>query len=327
VNHHRLHRILRLVTLLRSRRFYTAAELAGHLGVTRRTVFRDLNILELAGVPYHWDAEQRGFRIADSYFLPPVSFTLEEALSLLTLVRTQQADRGIPFLLDGLRAFQKIESMLPAQMQEQVADLAKRIDYQVGPLSPYEGFDRTYVTLRNAMIARQAQRCRYDSLHEEQVIETVIEPYVLFFCRRAWYVAANSHMHKQVRTFKVSRFRHLEDAGRSFRIPRGFSMDKYLGNAWSLIGADKSYRVKIRFSPMVARTVADTMWHRTQNLAMQKDGGLLFRATVDGLDEILWWILGYGEHAEVLAPAELRQRVKASVEQMARTYDASPPSD
>jgi len=69
------------------------------------------------------------------------------------------------------------------------------------------------------------------------------------------------------------------------------------------------------------------MWHRTQNLAMQKDGGLLFRATVDGLDEILWWILGYGEHAEVLAPAELRQRVKASVEQMARTYDASPPSD
>ena len=73
MNHHRLHRILRLVTLLRSRRFYTAGELAQELEVTKRTVYRDLNILELAGVPYHWDEERRGYKIADTYFLPLVS--------------------------------------------------------------------------------------------------------------------------------------------------------------------------------------------------------------------------------------------------------------
>ena len=89
-----------------------------------------------------------------------------------------------------------------------------------------------------------------------------------------------------------------------FEIPRGFSLERYLGNAWHLIpepGPD--HDVLIRFSPMVARNVAEVAWHKTQQLTWNDDRSLDFQVRVSGLNEISWWILGYGDQAEVRKPA------------------------
>ena len=68
-------------------------------------------------------------------------------------------------------------------------------------------------------------------------------------------------------------------------------------------------QVRIRFEPGVAGNVAEVHWHKTQRVKFNRDGSLDFRARVSGIDEIAWWILGYGDQAEVLAPPELRERI------------------
>ncbi len=76
----------------------------------------------------------------------------------------------------------------------------------------------------------------------------------------------------------------------------------------------------MRFSKMVAQNVAEVAWHKTQKVKLNDDGTLDFRVTVSGLGEISWWILGYGDQAEVLQPPKLRQMIAERVGRMAKCY-------
>jgi len=71
----------------------------------------------------------------------------------------------------------------------------------------------------------------------------------------------------------------------------------------------KTYDVLLKFSPLISPNVAEVNWHRTQKIRWDDDGHVLFSATIDGLDEIVWWVLGYGPEVEVLSPPELRKRL------------------
>jgi proteasome accessory factor B len=92
-------------------------------------------------------------------------------------------------------------------------------------------------------------------------------------------------------------------------MPKGLTLEKHLGNAWRLMRGEKTYEVELRFSPLVGPNVAEVNWHATQRIRWDDDGNVFFTATVDGLDEIVWWVLGYGPEVEVLRPAELRHAV------------------
>jgi proteasome accessory factor B len=76
-----------------------------------------------------------------------------------------------------------------------------------------------------------------------------------------------------------------------------------------MIPEGRLYNVKLRFLPEVAHSVAEVRWHSTQTVTFQDDGSIIMEFRVDGLNEITWWILSYGDQVQVLAPAALRQRV------------------
>jgi predicted DNA-binding transcriptional regulator YafY len=162
---------------------------------------------------------------------------------------------------------------------------------------------------------------RYDSLQEQRELVTRLSPYRMFFSRRSWYVVGRSSLHRAKRTFHLGRILSAETLDEHFSVPRGFTIERYLGNAWHMIpekGPDSE--VVVRFSKLVAKNVAEVHWHKTQRLVWRNDGSLDFHATVSGINEISWWILGYGDQAEVLAPAELRQKIAERVRRMAATY-------
>jgi len=102
------------------------------------------------------------------------------------------------------------------------------------------------------------------------------------------------------------------------KFPRNFSLDRYLGNAWHLIpesGPDQV--IQVRFSKKVARNVAEVNWHKTQQIDWNDDGTLVFSAKVKGLSEVSWWILGYGDQAEVVKPTALRKMIATHASQIA----------
>ena len=290
--------------------------------MSRRTAFRDIEALRAAGVPIAFDADHDRYSIPGAYFLPPINFTPAEALSLVALANEMGRSDRLPFYEPAHAAALKLEGSLPPALREELRVMTQVIRIQPTPVSPLTAKEGIYQQLIDSRAKRRVVRIEYDSLTEWKQIRTKLRPYHLLFCRHSWYVIGRSSLHSEVRTFNLSRIASLETLNERFTVPQRFSIERHLRNAWLLIpgeGADD--RVVIRFKPLVAQNVGEVIWHKTQQLEFQQDGSLLFKAQVTGLGEIMWWVLGYGDQAEVLEPRELREMVAKRVKNLAAMYN------
>lgn len=319
----RIHRLLRLITILQGGRTYTPAELADELEVSRRTVFRDLNMLEMARIPYYFDADSGGYRIGEHFFLPPVNLTLAEALAMLVLTGQIRGLDQIPLLSQGTRAAAKLQSVLPGPIRQHIGNVIGRLSVSLGPTASDAGGEKLFEQFTKAIGERRICHIEYNSFHDRQVVRLEIHPLRLVFHSRAWYLLAFSPHHKQVRTFKVVRVRKLNLASQKFA-QRDVDIEKHFGDAWSMIPEGRTYKIHLRFSSSVGPNVAEVLWHRTQKIVTNPDGSLDFHASVDGLNEISWWILGYGDQVEVIAPAALRRKFRTLTENMHGLYQEEP---
>lgn len=319
----RIVRLVELIGRLQASQGHTARSLAKECGVSRRTIFRDLELLRQAGVPITFDEEHQRYHVPGAVLLPPTNFTPQEALALVTICQELGKSYGIPLYGAARSAAAKIESALPAPLREELHETSRAVRIRLEPVNPLEMHHDYHERLLQAATRRRAVRLRYQSLAEGELIGTKLFPYQLFFNRRSWYVVGRSSVHRAIRTFNLGRIRSLEVLPESFKVPRGFNVDQLLRNAWNLIpepGPDVA--VTVRFDKLVANNVAEVLWHKTQRLEWRDDGSLDFHATVSGLSEISWWILGYGDKAKVMRPKKLRDMVVARCQSLLQKYAA-----
>jgi proteasome accessory factor B len=313
---------VQLLGLLQASKGHNADALAKACSVTRRTIFRDLDVLRQAGVPLLFDDEQGIYRIPGAYFLPPTNFTADEALAVIVLCNELGDGQQLPFYQAAQSAALKLECSLPGGVRGQLRDVTGAVRVNAQPRGRLDDKAPVYQQLLACIVARRAARIHYDSFSDEGPIRLKLSPYRLLFSRHSWYVIGRSSLHREVRTFNVTRIREIRVEDERFQIPRAFSIERYLGNAWHLIpepGPDQE--VVVRFGPLVARNVAEVVWHKTQRVVHRDGGTIDFHVQVSGLQEISWWILGYGAHAEVLRPVALRQIVAESARRMAKMYN------
>ena len=315
----RIFRLLRVITLLQGGRYPSADDLARELEVSRRTVFRDLNVLEMAHIPYFFDEIRGGYRINSNFFLPPVNLTLSEALSLLTLAHQVVGEQGLAVLGEAARAAAKLEGVLPAAIRDECGSFleAVRVDLARHVLHDQAG---VYERMQQAILNRRCVRCTYKAVSSEGQIDTTLAPYRLWFAERAWYVVGHSSAHDEIRVFKLIRFQTVKPTDKPFVLPADFRLEDVFGAAWRMIREGKVRHISIVFEPLVATNVAEVRWHPSQKLSWLDDGRLRFEANVDGLAEITWWVLGYGDQATVEKPAELRKRIVGTVRRMLGRY-------
>jgi proteasome accessory factor B len=320
MNIKRITRLLNLLQTLQSGNGQNVDGLANSCGVSRRTMFRDLVALRAAGMPIEFDAEQDRYSIPGTYFLPPVNFTAAEAFSLMALALEMGRGR-LPFHESAASAAMKLEGSLPQGLRAELRDVCHAIRLrpsQIGNISDKRGF---YQQLADARATHRVVRIEYDSLTWER-IATKLRVYQLSFFRHSWYAIGRSSLHGEIRTFNISRISSLELLPEEYNMPKGFSLERHFGNAWYFVpGPGPDENVVIRFQPLVARSIAEVLWHKTQQLEFQDDGTLLFRARVSGFNEIVWWILGYGDLAEVLQPPKLRRLVANRARMMVERYE------
>jgi predicted DNA-binding transcriptional regulator YafY len=323
----RIRRIVKLLGLLQGGQEYNANALADACGVCRRTIFRDLDALRAAEVPLVYDDRRQSYRIPGHYFLPPTNFTADEAMALL-VISHQLGQRGLPFYSAARSAASKLENSLPERLLNYLRKVTGAVRIKFDATNPLHGKEEVYQQLLAAAAERRSVRIQYAGLHENQVVQTKVHPYRLLFNQHSWYVIGRSSVHRDVRTFNIGRIRQLEQLEDVFDIPPRFSLDRYLRNAWRLIpeeGPDKE--VVVRFGARVAHNVAEVVWHKTQRQEWLGDGRLEVRVTVSGLQEISWWILGYGDQAEVIEPIELRNIIAERARSMVAIYSPAEKSN
>jgi predicted DNA-binding transcriptional regulator YafY len=310
-----------MIGLLQAGKGHNVDSLSAHCNISRRTVFRDLEVLRDAGVPVKLDDEFQVYHLSDTYFLPPTKFSAEEALAVLVLCHELGDVRQMPFLAPAHTAAMKLEGSLPAALRKQLRGQADAIQIRLHQPSPLADKFPIYQDLLETIPRRRCVRIEYDSLFDRAIIQTRLSPYRLLFTGHSWYVIGRSSVHRSVRTFNLTRVRGLEPTEDCYEIPRNFSIDRYLGNAWHIVpGSGPDHKVLVRFGKTVARNVAEVKWHKTQQLKWNDDGTLDFQIKVKGLKEIMWWILGYGDEAEVVEPPELRRLIATHARHMLRKY-------
>jgi proteasome accessory factor B len=317
----RVPRLLNLVMLLQRGQPRTAQQLALELGISRRTLFRDLKILEQAGIPCFYDA-QGGYRIARGFFLPPISLTVAETLSLMLLGKMVSSQRRRPLGSAGLSAIQKLTATVPDPIRAVCQDLMTHVSIDPGATTDSADEDAHYLTLHRCIDEGRACRVEYQSPTARHSVDGEVEPYALHFANRAWYLLARSVSHDEVRLFKLARLRVIEPLERLFPRTTVTVQDK-LGLAWSLIPEGRIYDVELEFSPMVGVNVSEVRWHPTQQHTLLPDGRCRMTFRVDGLGEIAWWLCGYAGQVKVLAPPELRTRLVQMHESALRHLQAS----
>lgn len=312
MKHSRISRVMQILTTLQAGKSYAVGDLSKMFGTSRRTIFRDLKELQAIGVPYHYDAKSGGYMIEPEFFLPPVDLNLQEALSLLLLAHKASNQIQLPFKKSALLAALKIENNLPANIRQYCNTALRNISTRAGAQAPtykMSGLDGTFAQLQKAIVKRRKVNIRYRSLFDRDVIDVELCPYHLLYNNRAWYVIGLSSLHKSVRTFKLNRIEELTDTGKCFLGGEKFDLYDYFGRAWSMIPEGRIYNIKLRFLPKVANNVTEVRWHSTQQVTRNSDDSATVEFRVDGLGEISWWILGYGDQVQVLAPKILRKKI------------------
>ncbi len=318
----KIRRLLKLIARLQSGGICNSKDLAEFCSVSRRTIFRDLRMLQDSGLPVLYDEERQGYWMTTASFLPPTDLTLAETLSLIILSRSLgKQEEGLPFFQAARDASLKLVSNLPGNLQHDLGDLADVIEVRLPRHNPLAGAQPYHELLMRALVDKRSVRLGYNSLFEQKALRTLFSPYRLFFARRSWYAIGRSSVHRAVRTLHLGRILEAEVTEDIYEIPPRFSLARYLGNAWHMI-RERGNRtdVTIRFQPRVATNVAEVTWHKTQRIEWNEDGTMDFHVSVDGLKEISWWILGYGDQAEVLEPPELRDMIAAHAQGMLDRY-------
>jgi len=302
-------RLVRLLTVLQSGRARSVAELEAEFDVSRRTVFRDLEMLQEAGIPCYYEPE-RGYRIAESFYLPPISLTVPETLGLMIFGKMASARRDRPMAGAGLSAISKLINTVPEPIRSACSDLMAHVSVDPGALVEAASESEHYCTLQRCVDECRVCRAQYTSPVEEAPMVCQLKPHALHFAARAWYVLAETDLHPEVRTFKLARFDWIEPGSERFERAGTFDPADKLGNAWQLIPEGREYDIELEFSAKVATNVSEVRWHPTQQHQMLDDGRCRMWFRVDGLGELAWWICGYADQVVIHAPEALRQRVR-----------------
>jgi len=328
----RISRVMQILTTLQAGKSYAVGDLSKMFGTSRRTIFRDLKELQAIGVPYRYDTRTGGYTIEPEFFLPPVNLSLQEALSLLLLAHKARDQIQLPFKNSALLAALKIENNLPIKIRQYCTTALQNISIRAGAQAPFRtstssveshsaGLDKTFAQLQQAIAKKRKVNIRYQSLFEGTIIDVELCPYHLLYNNRAWYVLGHSSLHKSVHTFKLNRIRELKTTEKCFVDSENFDVYDYLGRAWSMIPEGRIYNIKLRFLPKVANNVAEVQWHSTQKVVSNSDGSATVEFRVDGLGEITWWILGYGDQVQVIAPKALRKKVLEVAKNMVKVNE------
>lgn len=215
-------RLFQLAVLLRRSRTITARELAGELGVSERTIYRDIQSLILSGVPVEGEAGV-GYILRRDFDLPPLMFTNEEAQALLLGARMVQA-WGDPSLEQAARGvLDKVRAVSDRSLLENLdSQLMQVPGFHIAP-----SLREKMGLVREGMGRHRKLKFNYTRADGRSALRTV-RPLGLFFWGSTWSFAAWCELRKAFRNFRVDRMEAVVVTDESFVTEPGKTLEEYI---------------------------------------------------------------------------------------------------
>jgi predicted DNA-binding transcriptional regulator YafY len=298
-------RLLRLLSLLQSRRDWAGAELAARLGVGLRTVRRDIDRLRDLGYPV--DATPGvagGYRLGTGAALPPLLLDDEEAVAVAISLHTATTGSVAGLEETALRALTKLQQMLPSRLRHRISAFHATTIPLTGPGSPRDQADPELLTAI-AAACRDQRRLRVRYPGRDGITTRNLEPHRLVHTSRRWYLLAWDTDRDAWRTFRVDRIQGAPGPpGARFtpRRPPSDDVAAYVSQAISSAPYRYQARILIR-APL--EDVAERSSPAAGRLEAVDQATCILHTGSNSLDELALYVAVKGFDFQVLHPPEL----------------------
>ncbi len=308
----RIDRMLSIVVILLNRRRIKAKELSERFEVSLRTIYRDIEALNLAGIPIISNQGiDGGYEIPENYKLNRQFLSPSDMKSILSALK------GMNTTLDDVQLgiiFEKIQSLLP-ESEKNGIDAGEEII--VFDTIGWDNSDR---------YAKKIQTI-YDTIKTLKIIEITyrdgngsgsgrkIEPMTLFQKGYAWYLFGYCLKRNDFRIFKLSRIKRIRVSEQTFVRKQAHYRSTF--QQWQPPG--KMVDAILKFSSDIRHVVED---YFESALVIDKDSrSITIKVTLPNGDWLTGMILSYGDSIEVLSPESLRGGIKKKIKKMTSLYE------
>ncbi len=303
--------LLAIVLELQRHDWQRAEDLAATFEVSQRTIYRDIQALSEAGVPIVAMTGQ-GYALAEGYFLPPLNFTVDEALILALGSDFLAQNFDAQYRDAALAAGRKLESALPVETRAEIDRLKTNMTFFAAPALD-DTKEQQLQQLRRAIIDQQVVRLHYTKRYfedgESDFTVRSVNPYSLAWLKNDWFLYGYCHLRAAERVFRLSRIEHLILLRRTFVHPPNFQPQ------WTEIDHSPYITAHVLFDAAVARWVGESppfFVTKTEHTA----AGFLVSFTLRYEREALQWLLSWGSTIKRVEPGSLHEALLAEIEQM-----------
>lgn len=307
-------KLVRLVELASRPGGVRAVEVMRRFDLDPRSLRRYLADLRDIDVPLEDEGrgDRRVLRVAERYQRARVVLSLAELLSL-------HFGRTLFTFLDGTSFAQDLDDALE-RLAPMIArthdDVRARLDQLFvavpEPRKDYRGEAASDIIdeVITAVVYAQPVDARYRKA-ALSLKRYRLHPYSLAVYRQGLYLLARDTSDGVIKTFAVDRFEELVRVRREgFERPEDWDPRAHLRNAFGIVGG-RPQTVRIRFEPELRAYVEERIWHDTQTLTPEPDGGVVLTLEVAITAELERWVRGFGSQVRVIEPASLRDKVLA----------------
>jgi predicted DNA-binding transcriptional regulator YafY len=291
------------------------------------------------GVPVYAErGREGGFQLLEGYFLPPLMFSRNEAVSLLLGLTLLGSLRAQPFAADAQTAQQKLLAAVPDKLRAVLAEAEKIIGFEKPPVDifhveppalppdlPAEAAEsRTVSLFLQAILERTALALQYRSPYSGKTTGFVVEPLGLFWDRDHWYLAGRPVEPDQpVRLWRADRVIEIKGRAAIPAPPAEFDVRTLLDRNW-LKSAMERWRqqtpVKISLSAAQAGRLQQDWYYRHARFEPIADNRFLMTFGEDNQALVLELLRWLGPEAELVEPAEWRAVIREELRRMLANY-------
>lgn len=335
----RFDRVTSLLLLLQTRSVVTARFLSDHFDVSERTIYRDIRTLENAGVPIGAEAGI-GYFLEKGYRLPPVSFTLDEAASLLLGEKLLVSSLDANSLHDFNRALNKIRAVIDRSDKDYLSSLDSDTEaLPTGSQFPIEeeggvgqaersparadaprSRDRWLRECRSALVRRQVVKIGYAAQSSHRETTRLVEPIGLFYYSWHWHLIGWCRLREGYRDFRLDRIQSFTPTDETFVRHSRLTLRQYLDEQ---PGRDELQEVELRFGTEAARFVDEQRYLFGFVDEEREEDGVRMRFLTSVPDYMARWLLQYTDDVEVIRGNAIREALERYSAQLAAHWGRS----
>jgi predicted DNA-binding transcriptional regulator YafY len=338
----RLDRALGILLVLRGGKTFSAPELSRRFEVSIRTIYRDIETLCAVGVPIYAEMGRAGgFRLVEGYFLPPVMFSVGEAVSLLLGLALLRSLHARPFAAEIETADQKLLAAVPDQLRAVLAKTQQIIGFESMPADifhpersdPHRSTGASDAESREGLVIsvflqavfdRNTVTLDYRSPYGARTEPLIVTPCGLLWDRDRWYLAGKqAERADDVRLWRADRVRAIEPYTPATGVDPTFDVGALLGHTW-LRSAMARWRraspVVIRLSEQQAERLKQDWYYRHAGFEDLPGDQVLMTFGEDDREVVLSLLRWLGPGAELVAPEAWRALARAELAEMLAVY-------